>query len=374
MRAVAAGWVALLLTAALHSILRLPNRRPILVGMALATTPAVFFFGASVNPSGMAIAAGIAVWTGGFALLRSDALPRARLHFALAGACAPLCLLLLVRRDSLLWAGLIVLSLAAITPRQRWKELAASRASWGWAAAVLAAIVLQLATGGHGTAELVGNAVGGSASGAWNELGQDIREIGGGVLGWRDTPMPTFVYVVFIGGTVVLAAFSLLRAPRRLALVLAGLTILVVAAPLAIGAYRYPYFQGRYILPMSVGVALLAGLGLSEEPRWEEWPSALTITILAVVGTAQVLAFAQVLRRFTAGRNGGWFFAHPTAWRPPGLDATPLTILYAAAIVALLAWCLLLVTPEHEPLTSVGSGDVLRATAPRRPRPMRVER
>jgi hypothetical protein len=122
-------------------------------------------------------------------------------------------------------------------------------------------------------------------------------------------------------------------------------------------------------------VPLLAGLGLSEDTRSKEWPSSVVITFLVLAATAHLVGFAQVLRRFTAGRNGGWFFAHASAWQPPVLGATPLAVLYAAAIFALVAWmCLLGLAPEHEPRTSVDGDDILSATAPRRPRPLSVER
>jgi hypothetical protein len=375
MRGVAAAWVALLLSLAMHNILRLRNRGPLLVGGTLAMTPAVFFFGASVNPSGMAIAAGMAVWTGGFALLRSGAVPRQRLPLALTKFAAPLCLFLLLRRDSLLWAGLILISLAAITRRERRRELASSHSAWGWGAAVLASALLQLATGTHGATGLVGEAAGGGLSGPWHELPNYIREVGGGVLGWRDSPVPTFVYDVFSGGTVTLVTLSLFLAPRRIAVVVTGLVALVVTAPVAIGAFRYPYFQGRYLLPLAVGVALMAGLGLSESTRSKPWPRYLTLGTLALVAAAHVLAFGQTLRRYTAGAHGGWFFSRATAWQPPVLGATPLAVLYAASIVAVLTWMFVLASARRRPPEKFGDGRgcAPRAAAARRFRPLTVD-
>jgi hypothetical protein len=330
-------------------MLRMRNRGPLVAGAALAMTPAVFFFGASVNPSGMAIAAAMAVWTGGLALLRPDVVPQERLPVALATFAGPLCLFLLLRRDSLLWGGLILISLAVITRRHRWAELASSRKARGWGVAVLAAVALQLATGRTGTARLMGETAGGAISGAWNLLPNYIREVGGGVLGWLDSPLPTFVYGVFIGGTVALATAALLLAPTRLRVAVAGIATAVVIAPLAIGAVGYAHFQGRYLLPLALGVALVAGAGISESGRSKAWPWYLTIGSLTLVAVAHVLAFAQTLRRYSAGWRGGWFFAHTTPWRPPVLGATPLAILYAASIVAVLTWMYMLAAERRRP-------------------------
>jgi hypothetical protein len=357
MRAASAAWVALLLALALHNVFELRNRRSLLVGAALALTPAVFFFGATVNPSGLSIAAGMAAWTGGFALLRTDRLLRAPLALAKVGA--PLCLFLLLRRDSVLWAGLMLISLAVITPRDRRHELRRSRVAWAWGAAVVASALLQLNTGGAATATGVGEAGEGSLSDAWNDIPNYIDQIGGGVLGWLDTPVPNFVLDVFTYGTGLLAILALCFAPRRLAIAVVAFTALVVTAPLTIGAIRHPYFQGRYMLPFAVGIALTAGLGLTESVRTKRWLRYLPIVAFPLIGAAHVHAFAQTLRRHTAGTHGDWFFTHATPWGPPGLSATVLTILYSIAIIALLTWLFVQSLADATPSTTPAPDDRL---------------
>jgi hypothetical protein len=333
---------------ALRNLLGLGNRGPLLVGAALAMTPALLFFGASINPSGLSIAAAMAVWTGGFALVRTEKIPD--VSVALARVGGPLCLLLLLRRDSLLWAGLIVLALIAITPPMRRRELMALRTTWAWGLAVGACALAQYATGGADTARLAREAANGSVSGAWAELPAYIREIGGGILGWRDTPVPSFVTHVFIAGTVVLALIALVVGPRRVAMTLAALVVVVVTAPLAIGALLYPYFQGRYMLPLAIGVVLLAALGLSETKPSRLWPPAVPAVTLTFIGAAQIDAFAQTLRRHTIGYHGGWYFTHAPAWHPPAAGPISLTITYAALVAAVLAWIFLLSLEEVGPI------------------------
>ena len=369
MRVAAALLVAFLLACAVQNVAELRHRAALVMGLALTLTPAVFFFGASVNPSGVAVAAALAAWTGGFVVLRRGA-TAGRAVTALARFGAPLCLFLLLRRDSLVWGALILASFVALTPRGRWRELASARPTRGWGVALAACALLQFATGGHGTADLVSQATGGNASNAWGALPSYFREVGGGVLGWLDSPVPALTYEVFIAGALALIALSIVLAPRRDAVVTAVLAVLVVVVPLAVGAVRFPYFQGRYMLPLTVGVVLLAGFGLSESVRLRSWARWLDLVhwvgrtgqfwgvgvaaALVAVGIGEVLAFAQTLRRFSAGSRAGWFFAHRTPWRPPVVGPTTLTTFYVAAVAATLAWFFVLASVGGRRSTTVG--------------------
>ena len=335
MRAVAAAGVAFLLALALQNVFEMRNCNLLLIGVALALTPAVLFLGGSVNPSGLSIAAGMAIWTGGFALVRTNHLRR--LSVAVAKVGAPLCLFLLLRRDAIVWAVLIVATLVAITGPERRRMLLRSRWLWGWAAGAGAIALLQLRVSVSNTASDL-PPTGGSLARAWSEMPYYIEQMGGGVLGWLDTELPRFVLDVFTYGTVLLAIAALVIAPRRIAIAVLGVTAIVIVAPLAIGARVHPYFQGRYLLPVAVGLPLLAGLGLAETVSGNRWVKRLPILALPLVAAAHIYAFAQALRRYTVGAHGGWFFVNQQKWNPPVLSATSLVFVYTFAIIGLFGW------------------------------------
>lgn len=336
MRVMAAFWAAALLAMALQNLALVRHRGPLLLGVAIALTPAVFSFGGTVNPSGLSFAAALAVWTGGIVLMRTDRLDRPALSLARLGA--PLCLFLLLRRDTVLWAGLISVLLIGIAPRSRWRELARMRAAWGWAGAVVASAALELSLSGGSTASSVATRGSGSFENAWADMQFTLDQIGGGILGWLDTRLPEVAYDVFTYGPALLAVVAICVAPRRIALCAATATTLVFVVPLAIGTITYGYFQGRYLLPLAFGVPLLGGLGIAERLRGRVAPPGLVIGALTIIGVAQVASFAQAMRRFTAGAHGSWWFESPPPWTPPVLPPTILLIGYATALTGLLFW------------------------------------
>lgn len=336
MRVVAAFWAAALLAVALQNLELVRHRGPLLLGVAMALTPAVFSLGGTVNPSGLSFAAALAVWTGGIVLLRTDRLDRPAHSLARLGA--PLCLFLLLRRDTVLWAGLIGLLLIGITPRSRWRELARMRATWAWAGAVLASAALELSLSGGSTATALATRGAGSFAKAWTDMQFYLDQVGGGILGWFDARLPEAAYDVFTYGPALLAVVAICVAPRRIALAAAGAIALVLVLPLAIGTVTFGYFQGRYLLPLAFGVPLLGALGIAERLRGRVAPPGLAIGALTIVGVTQVASFAHVMRRFTAGAHGPWWFESPPQWTPPVLPPTILLIGYAAALTGLLLW------------------------------------
>jgi hypothetical protein len=346
MRLVASMWAALLLALALQNLETVRARGPLLLGAAIAITPAVLSFGGAVNPTGMSLAAALAVWTGGIALVRTDHIIRPAIALSRVGA--PLCLFLLLRRDTVLWAGLIALTLAAVTPRERLREIARTRLAWIWSAAVAGCAALQLILSGGSTATSFVTSGGGSLSDTWNELPWYIDQIGGGILGWLDTRLPPLVYDIFTYGPALLAVLGICLGARRLAVATAALTGLAVSAPLGIGMIRYGYVQGRYILPLALGIPLLGGLALAERLGRRRVPCSLVVVPLVIIGGAHVAAFAQVMRRFTAGAHGAWWFWERPPWEPPLLSPTILLVTFTLGLSLTLAQIYRSMAPRRE--------------------------
>lgn len=348
MRAVSAAIFAGLLTVAVTSISRGRRWAAQHVGFGLALTPMVWFMGASVNPTSMAVAAGVAAWCGGLRLVSAgdeERLGRLAWRFGL-----PLCLLLLTRRDSLLWGGLVVVFLASMIEPVHVRRLVRSPHVLGWAAAssLCAAYSARVTLGT--ASDLAGAEVAsGSARGAFGSMSFYLEQMIG-VFGWLDTRLPAFAYqasLITIGG-IVLGAISL--ANRRRALVVVGLLVSLIAAIVAVGAGRWPYFQGRYALPFAVGIPIVAGFALAVDRGHVRAPRRPVILAVGLAAAVHTLAFYQQLRRYSiSGRTTWWLLDAPT-WRPPTAPLLALVLVNAVlVIVAAIAWLLRGTTDEQEP-------------------------
>lgn len=335
MRLVASMWAALLLALALQNLEFLRTRGPLLLGAALSITPAVLSFGGAVNPTGMSFAAALATWTGGIALVRADRITRPALALWRVGA--PLCLFLLLRRDTVLWSSLIVLTLAVLAPWERVRELAHAPLAWIWSTAVVACAALQLTLSGGSKATSFATSASGSFANTWNDLSWYIDQLGGGILGWLDTRLPELVYDLFTYGPALMALLGVCLGERRVAAAIAAVTGMTIGAFLGIGMIRYGYVQGRYALPLAFGIPLLGGLALAERFGRRRVPSSLALVALAIIGLAHIAAFAQVMRRFTAGAHGAWWFRKRPPWEPPLLSPTLLMLAFTVALVSVLA-------------------------------------
>ena len=94
-------------------------------------------------------------------------------------------------------------------------------------------------------------------------------------------------------------------------------------------------WQGRYNLPLLVGVPLLAAHGLARAriPRPARTSPGLLV-VLALLWCGSVLAFAQTLRRFSVGADGGLIFWRDPVWSP----TVPIQLLLVVLGVAVGAW------------------------------------
>jgi hypothetical protein len=345
MRAVSAFWVALLLAIGIQNVAGTRRSGPWLPAFLVVLAPNLLFLGATVTPSGVALAAGVAVWTGGLRLVRDDL----RLGPALARVGVPLCLMILIRRDSVLWAGLIVVFLLALARREALTALVRSRLTWLWTAVTLVCVIVQLSLSGAETgASIAGGGGGGStALNALGDLPYYLHQMVGGILGWLDTQLPAGVYLVYFLLLGFLLLTGLCFAPRRFAIVLALLVGTTLLVPVAIGFGTYPYFQGRYLLPFAFGVPLVAARGISESRLASLWSARVAWVLVPIVGLTQVLAFAQVMRRFTAGAGGDWWFVTTPPWRPGFAPLTVIMLLYTVVLGALLGWLGVLLSPRR---------------------------
>jgi Predicted membrane protein (DUF2142) len=317
------------------------------LGFLFALTPMALYFSGIVNPSSPEIAAGIAAWTHGVALTGGGAGddPKLVRRFGIAG-----CVLCATRPLSPLWLVLALVVLVILAGRTRVEDLARRSAVRGWAAAVVAIAVIQVAWSAWAKPLSEGN----TAQKGLNEpLSFIFRQSVGklylsntremiGVFGWLDTAVPNgtvMIWLLAVGALVLLAV----SAGSRRAVWAVGVAIaFALLVPIAIETARAGanglVWHGRYTLPFAVGIPILAGSTLR---RLEGTKLSLTrfawwLGVGFVV--AQVLAFGEALRRYAVGINGPvFFFWNTTAWSPP-VPSWLLMIGYPVLIAVLAVW------------------------------------
>jgi hypothetical protein len=377
MRLVSALLNAVMVALALTSVALWSKRRLLLVGVAVAVTPMAWFLGGVLNPNGLEISAAVCLWTSGLVLVLDHAnRPPAGLVAIVAGAA---CVLVQVRPLSALWAALVLAFLALVGGWRSVCALARSRAvrraavpvaACGLFAVVWVAAVHSLdlkpvgppVPAAEDGLQLFGAVL--ERTGTW--LQQMV-----GVFGWLDTNAPLLTDVVD-GVLVAALAAAALRRPRRrrggaavllLALVVVGVPVALVVSQ----AHRLGIdWQGRYALPLAVGVVLLcAALAAPFVPR-------LGLHVAAVAGAALFVsdsaAFLAALRRYAVGVTGPIDFLSGT-WRPPG-GLLLASVGGCAAIGALVVW----VVAASRPRTDAGPVADAAGTAAETARDVRARR
>ena len=308
---------------------------------AIALSPMCLFLFGSVNPNGLEIAAGFTLWAACLQLGR-DTTVRTSLVVQAATAGA---VLVLLRSSGPLWAVLIVAVSLLCARRDALRALARSRAMW-WAGAVAVAsgvaAVAWIAT--HGS--LV------TTADRFPELASPqlvvavmllaVPEFFGqmvGNFGWLDTeaPFPTVDAWTAAIAVVVLLALVVPGVRRRRAALLA-LLALVIVVPIVLtiptAESAGVIWQGRYGLPLAVGVPLLAvPLLATAGPATETLRRRLAGLVVVLLAAGHAFAFYWAERRYAEGSEGRWSALDPQ-WASP-LGFVPVVLLYTVLTAAL---------------------------------------
>ena len=316
-------------------------------GAVVALTPMCLFLAGTVNPSGWEITTAFSFWAACLAIvsrhgpLRTGTLVQA----AVSGA-----LLVNTRASSPLWALAIVVIVVIVAPPGRLRELVRHRlAPWLGGVAVLASVAAVGWILTHGDVVSARNLYPQYAdpkvtllaiTGRSYEYLQNMI----GNFGWLDTPAPPITYIAWYvaAGALILLALSAAMRTRQKAgfvLLIAGVAAapFVLQLPTAAGAGLI--WQGRYALPIAIGVPLLAAMLLGERhPDVVELGRQAFRGTLPVVVVGQVAAFYWASRRYDEGSNGQLITVSP-AWHSP-IGYLTGTALYAVlyATLAIIVW------------------------------------
>ncbi len=311
-----------LIALGLFLVSRYHPRRSVFAGVLIALTPMVFFLASVLNASGMEIAAAFAAWCGGLCVMEHRPVPP-----ALAGWTAlAFAVLVLSRPDSPANAAVIIVTLGVLAGWSRCKELARER----WTLPIRLSIVLalivavvQLVIGGF--PPLTGVPIKPRLS-MWGSIWLTLRlteyrlRQGIGNFGWLNTPVPEAIFALWtaVVAAVVAAGLYLSSRCRR---ALPVLVIAIIAMPIILESPRIDtigtYWQGRYWLPLLIGVPLVAASQVSARKRASDRTVAVTVLALGfVLAIAQVWAFVAALDRYEYGLGAG---PHTIGrWAPPG--------------------------------------------------------
>jgi Predicted membrane protein (DUF2142) len=319
-----------------------------MAGLAFAFTPMVFFVGSLVNPSGLEIAGGVAFWASGVVLVskaREGVVDRRLVARTAIGAAV----LVLARPLGMVWLGAAVVVLVLTCTAPAAGRLLRARAVQVWGGVVLVCVAFELAWINYYDSLGSKTPPGPSAEGftdleilreTFGTTSQSYREMIG-IFGWVDTPAPGLTFVLWTAALGGLVAFGIGFTRRRMAVAIGALLGLVVVVPAVlefIEAERFGFgWQGRYTLPLAVGLPILAGFVLAQEPARRLRRGRVTVVIGIVFVVAQFLAFWQNMRRNTVGYNGPLMFWLDADWTPP-IPSVFLLAAYAAALIALAFW------------------------------------
>lgn len=310
-------------------------------------TPMALFISAGVTPNGFEIAVFVLVWSL-LLLVGPETRPGTRsgiLVGALLGAAV------ISRFAASIWVlagALVLLSLLGFRGLRRF----ATMRFLAPAGSILGLSVLALAWWSRSVGfEVRDEAVASDWStgrvisytiGALPEITQQMA----GVLGWLDTEIPAIAYLAVGVGAGVSAVGVGLSRDRRLVLAAICLVALLCVVPVVVNVVTAPtaglVWQGRYSLSLFVGFTVLGMIGWTRHVdmsgRSDRAQLAAIIAAAAFV-VAEVLAFWQMLRRFTVGANGKIWLVQPLPWSP---SVAPMVLIAANAVGATLLVAVLL--------------------------------
>jgi hypothetical protein len=324
----------------------------------------LLFLAGVVNPSAIEIAAAILFWIAGYALV-TEALDRIDTRLVVRVAVAG-SVLALTRQLGPFWLGIIAVTLLALGGRgvaRRLWETGSVRI--GVVVMVVCSVAQMAWIAATGTLDAsnsnVPGVVGPTSQLATGSLGRGLIYFDEmiGVFGGRDTAPPTAVWLFWTAVLAAIVTLGVLAARRPVALAILSTAFLTWLVPIvfeARSANTAGYFgQGRYTLPIAVGVPILAAFAAAER----RWPTTILTRVAWIVGIAlgasQVLAFIQAIHRYAVGTRHKFDFFATTPWEPP-LPAILLTVVFLGAVIA---WYVLLLAASpadrgHDDIASDG--------------------
>ena len=303
------------------------------VGLCIGITPMVIFSAATVNPSGLA-SASAALMVAGLLNIKTPYRTDLGVRAAIAVGAVGLALL---RRDGLVWLAVIAIVLTPLVGfgGLRRRLAAVTRAQWAVAGLFSILVAYALTSWALPTVADFLSARTEGGTDAW-EAARSVRSYLFhviGTFGWLDSPIgeEPFLVAMIVAGSVVL--LGIVGSNRRLATSTAVGVSALVLSPIIFGVVRFPYFQGRYMLPLWICVMCVAGASVSSTRVDLELSRRLSRVLLTLWAAVHAVGLVQNLRRYSVGRSGSWGFIFDDDWHPPVMSNLVAVMLLALVML-----------------------------------------
>jgi len=152
-----------------------------------------------------------------------------------------------------------------------------------------------------------------------------------GTFGWIDTFIGRTAFLVAAAVCAIVIGLGFVAGRGRLAVAEGVALVALFATPVVFGMFIFPYFQGRYMLPIWVIVAVIASMSISTRGSARLALPVLPVVLLVVWGGVHVWSLLQNLRRYAVGYRGTWWFTSNAPWEPPMMSNRVAVLLIAAA-------------------------------------------
>ncbi len=306
--------IASAFTAALHR----RRRSWAVTGVAVAFTPMVWYLGATINPNATEIAAAITLWATLLALAGDDSLESDGRLVARAGVAG----LVLVSMRGLgpAFTLMAVVASALVASRGRIRALLGRRDTQVWSAIVLAGVAATIAwtfVVGLKLDQPEHPAIG--FADAFQALPVILRQ-SIGAMGTYFLPLPFLLYALWVVLSLTGIASGVVAAATRGRIAIGLVALATLALPITTDGYNIPDigfpWQGRYGLPLTVGLVILA-FWLVEATTARRRAIGAGLVGATLVG--QLVAFIAIGRKLGMGRVDGNdlldYLVHPR-WEP----------------------------------------------------------
>jgi hypothetical protein len=328
------------------------GRSAVGVGLLLAITPEAAFLAGMINPNGVEIAAAACVWTNLLLWIQGGRFSAVGFTRFVVGACA----LTMPRSIDPFWLLCIGITGLCLV-RWRWlrREIQCRRTLIGLGvvfvftllsvAWVAVSHALQLTFPQSVKPTLAGTSFNVRYINTAKRVHRWQEQLVG-VFGWLDTDLPHADYTLYYRALILLALCALICRSVRVFLVLTLVAVAAVVLSRGLEAQQLGvigrWWQGRYSLPIEMGIPILAGFGVRDvDRRWTFAPVTVGLAACVVVGWLQF----EGMRRFL-WRNGVGL-SHPFSlsgsWSPPlGALFWLVMLLFGCAVLTSLATAALL--------------------------------
>ena len=286
------------------AVLAILKQNKSVAGILIACVPGTIFLASTMNPSAIEICAAISLWALAPLVVSGNLERWSTITFGLSGS------LLILTRPLGPGFYLLILLLCYVAAPDRVKLWVLVTKYWRVLGVHLLAVLFAawwylIIYSFHLTPKV---SVGLPSVSLRSQIDQALRHIptvldqAVGNFGWLDSPMPRGALVLTVVSVLIVIGRSFWSLTKNEVLTL---SVLVVATVLLVVAQDLNYYsllrnfgsQGRHIVPLLVGLPIIAASSFGWKREWE-------VAAASVWGLVMVWAGLGALRRYTVGING----------------------------------------------------------------------